>query len=177
VTTQPDKTTDEMLKAAKRYRRVSAGMAKLRTKAPDTYTVLCIVFLPRRSLQKIEREFKQMTALALQGAILLDAHKAATAKAADPPSLEEWLEARIDKHDTKRKEEGRDDLVERALLDAEAVGQDAVKAFEECCDPPPEVKRAQEDAAEKAAGGGPKRTRAPARRVSLGHDEVPIEAA
>lgn len=174
VTTQPDKTTDAMLMAARRYRRVSAGMTKLRTEKPDTYTILCIVFLPRRSLQKIEREFKQMTALALQRPILQDAHAAATAKAMRPPGLEEWLEARIDKHDSKRKEEGRDDLVERALAEAEAVGQEAVKAFEDLCEPPPAVKQAMAEAAAKASGEGPKQKRSP--RVDRGIPFQPEEA-
>ena len=136
VITQPDKTTDEQLAAARRYRRVAAGMARLRAEQPGEYLVLGTVFLPRRSLKKVERELKQYVQLALSRAVLIDAHRAATAKESAPQPLEEWLERRIDRHDAKRAEVGHDELIARAIADAEQTALAAIRAFESVTEPP-----------------------------------------
>jgi hypothetical protein len=160
VITQPDRTTDEQLDAVRRYRRVAAGMARLRKEQPFQYVVLGTVFLPRRSLPKVERELQQYVQLALTGRILQDAHRAATAKDAEPLLLEEWLERRIDRHDAKRAEVGADELMARAIAEAEETALAAIRAFEAVTEPPPHILEAERAAKEP-------RTRPPVDRPSV----------
>lgn len=160
VVTQPDRTTDEQLEATRRYRRVSAGMARLRAEKPSQYLVLGTVFLPRRSLRKIEREFKQYVQLALTGPILRDAHRAATAKEDEPLPLEEWLERRIDRHDAKGADAGEDELIARAIAEAEETALAAIRAFEEVTEAPKHIRDAEREAKEP-------RTRPPVERQSV----------
>jgi hypothetical protein len=160
VVTQPDRTTDEQLVAVRRYRRVSAGMERLRATDGFHYLVLGMVFLPRRSLPKIERELKQFTMLALLGGPIPDAYHAATAKDPHPLGLEEWLERRIDRHDAKRAEAGEDDLIARAIAQAEKTALEAIAAFEAVTEPPAHIVEAERERKEP-------RTRPPVDRASV----------
>lgn len=179
VITQADKTTDEQLAAARRHRRVAAGMSRLRAEQPEQYGILGMVFLPRRSLPRVERELKQVVTLALWRSLLQDAWRSATAKLKDSdcPALEQWLEDRIARHDEKRKEAGEDDLIRRALDDAEELAIKAIEAFESVCEPPKEVRDEQAAKAAKAAGEPKKRASRAPRVVNLGYEDAAKEAS
>jgi hypothetical protein len=163
VITQPDRTTDEQLVATRRYRRVAAGMARLRAERPVHYLVLGMVFLPRRSLPKIERELKQYVHLALWEGPIVDAHRASTAKEDEPLALEDWLERRIDRHDARRHEAGEDELIARARAQAEQTALEAIRAFEAVCEAPAHILEAEREKKEPKEP----RTRPPVERQSV----------
>lgn len=149
VRTNPERITMDNLAAAKRYGRVSAGMARLKADRPDQYRVLHLAFLPRRYEHKLERELRQFVGVALTGGPLVDAHAAAMRNEREPVTLEAWLLRRIERND-QRLGAGQDPLIERAYQHAEARAVEAVKAYEAVTAAPPEVERAQRERAQEA---------------------------
>lgn len=138
VTTEPDRTRDEHLAAARRYRRVEAGMLRLRTKTRATYEVLCQTFLPKRTDPEIEREWGQLARVAMGLERIRKAHAAAEKDGG--VTLETWLIRRIER---------QDQMLTLAREEAEELALAAVRAYEEIGDKPPELVRAEREAAEE----------------------------
>lgn len=176
VIKNPEKITDAHLDAIRRYRRVDAGMQKLRRESPLNYGVLELAFLPRRSERsepKIERQFGQLRGLVLDGGPLVQAYEETAAGHKDPMPLLLWLEWRIDEMDKLLGQEKDDLLLDgkpaklsevmlAALEFAETSAIEAIRAFEAACAKPPEIAEAERDAAEREneprrrRGGRPK---------------------
>lgn len=141
VRTQPDKTTDAHLDAARRYRRVHAGMVALRTATPIHFAVLHHVFLPDRTAPEIELEFGQFAALVIRLDRIRASFEIAMKREKEPVTLETWFLRQIER---------KNGVVNLAREDAEGMAVAAVRAYESAAAKPPELVRAEREAAEAA---------------------------
>jgi len=166
---QPDKTTDDQLRAVRRYRRVHAGMLRLKAEHPTHYAVLNVVCVPRRYAPEIETKWGyELADLCMRLDRTTGAHATAMAKEAEHKrvTLETWILRRIEKNDK---------FIELAREEAEKMASEAIQAFEAVTELPKAMREADETAEEADAAAQPKkRTRAP-KVVSLGYDDEPGE--